>query len=172
MSASCRRRANRQPRRRRPRQGEPACRPSAASSSASAFISGTSSRRAMGLTHNLDGSVSYVILGRRVRSQTASLFVLRDRLVAAENAVVDVMVVDRDCCLNRQMRPDRARRERRPCRPCRSPGARRRSATRIHRAHGTRSSLSLLPIPGRAQLKSRPAPETPDSRPPPDARAC
>ena len=34
---------------------------------------------------------------------------LRDRLVGAENAVVDVMVVDRDCCLNRQMRPDRAR---------------------------------------------------------------
>ncbi len=31
---------------------------------------------------------------------------LRDRLVGAENAVVDVMVVDRDCCLNRQMRPD------------------------------------------------------------------
>ena len=53
--------------------------------------------------------VSYVIPGRRVPSQTASLFVLRDRLVGAENAVVDVMVVDRDCCLNRQMRPDRAR---------------------------------------------------------------
>ena len=53
--------------------------------------------------------VSYVILGRRVPLQTASLFVLRDRLVGAENAVVDVMVVDRDCCLNRQMRPDCAR---------------------------------------------------------------
>ncbi len=35
--------------------------------------------------------VSYVILGRRVPSQTASLFVLRDRLVGAENTVVDVM---------------------------------------------------------------------------------
>ena len=32
--------------------------------------------------------VSYVLLGRRVPSQTASLFVLRDRLVGAENAVV------------------------------------------------------------------------------------
>jgi hypothetical protein len=50
-----------------------------------------------------------VARGRRVPSQTASLFVLRDRLVGAENAVVDVMVVDCDCCLNRQMRPDRAR---------------------------------------------------------------
>ena len=30
-------------------------------------------------------------------------------VVGPENAVVDVMVVDRDCCLNRQMRPDRAR---------------------------------------------------------------
>ena len=42
----------------------------------------------------------------RVPSQTASLFVLRDRLVGAENAVVDVMVVDRDCCLYSRMRPD------------------------------------------------------------------
>src|SRR5271165_1732340 len=39
----------------------------------------------------------------------ASLFVLHNRLVAAEDAVVDVTVVDRACCLNRQMRPDRAR---------------------------------------------------------------
>ncbi len=53
--------------------------------------------------------LSHVILGRRVPSQTASLFVLRDRLVGAEDAVVDVLVVDRVCCLNRQMRPDRAR---------------------------------------------------------------
>src|SRR5271166_5815150 len=39
----------------------------------------------------------------------ASLFVLHNRLVAAEDAVVDVTVVDRACCLNRKMRPDRAR---------------------------------------------------------------
>jgi hypothetical protein len=41
----------------------------------------------------------------RVRSQTASLFVLRDRLVAAEDAVVDVIIRD-FACLNRQMSPD------------------------------------------------------------------
>src|SRR5271166_3157466 len=35
----------------------------------------------------------------------ASLFVLHNRLVAAEDAVVDVTVVDRACCLNRKMRP-------------------------------------------------------------------
>src|SRR5208337_4818805 len=39
----------------------------------------------------------------------ASLFVLHNRLVAVEDAVVDVTVVDRACCLNRKMRPDRAR---------------------------------------------------------------
>ena len=52
--------------------------------------------------------VSHILLVRRVRSQTVSLFVLRDRLVAAEDAVVDVIVRDR-ACLNRRMRPDCAR---------------------------------------------------------------
>jgi hypothetical protein len=36
------------------------------------------------------------------------LFILRDHLAAAADAVVDLAVVDR-ACLNRQMRPDRAR---------------------------------------------------------------
>ncbi len=49
--------------------------------------------------------VSHIILGRRVPSQTTSLFALRDRLAAAEDAVVDVTVDDR-ACLNRQMCPD------------------------------------------------------------------
>ena len=52
--------------------------------------------------------VSHIVLGRRVPLQTASLFVVRDRLIAAEDAVADVTVVDR-ACLNRQMRRDRAR---------------------------------------------------------------
>jgi len=52
--------------------------------------------------------VSHILLVRRVRWQTASLFVLRDRLVAAEDAVVDVIIRDR-ACLNRRMRPDCAR---------------------------------------------------------------
>ena len=51
---------------------------------------------------------SHVILGRRVPSQTASLFVLRDRLVGTEDAVVDVLVVNR-ACPTRQMRLDRLR---------------------------------------------------------------
>ena len=52
--------------------------------------------------------VSHIVLGRRVPLQTASLFVVRDRLIAAEDAVADVTVVDR-ACLNHQMRRDRAR---------------------------------------------------------------
>jgi len=52
--------------------------------------------------------VPHVILGRWVPSQTASWFKLRDRLVAAADAVVDVTAVDR-ACPTRQMRPDRAR---------------------------------------------------------------
>jgi hypothetical protein len=55
----------------------------------------------------LDG-VPHILLGRRVPSQTASWFALRDRLVAAADAVVDVTAVDR-ACPTRQMRPDRAR---------------------------------------------------------------
>ena len=45
--------------------------------------------------------VSHIVLGRRVPLQTASLFVVRDRLIAAEDAVADVTVVDR-ACLNHQ----------------------------------------------------------------------
>ena len=51
--------------------------------------------------------VPHILLGRRVLSQTASWFELRDRLVAAADAVVDVTAVDR-ACPTRQMRPDRA----------------------------------------------------------------
>ncbi len=42
------------------------------------------------------------------RSIASSWFELRDRLVAAADAVVDVTAVDR-ACPTRQMRPDRAR---------------------------------------------------------------
>ena len=49
--------------------------------------------------------LSHIILGRLVPSQTTSLFALRDRLVTAEDAVVDV-TVDERACLNRQMRSD------------------------------------------------------------------
>src|SRR5208337_2473400 len=52
--------------------------------------------------------VSPVLLGRRVLSQTARLAMLRDRLNAAEDAVVGAIAIDR-ICLSRQMRPDRAR---------------------------------------------------------------
>ena len=41
--------------------------------------------------------VPHILLGRRVPSQTASWFELRDRLVAAADAVVDVTAVDCAC---------------------------------------------------------------------------